>query len=88
MPVGGRWFAGSSNMKPANYTTPEIAFISATRVALGSGMALLVAERLNKDQRKGAGWVLLGIGIVSSVPILVSFLRKRTLTDKLMALAS
>jgi hypothetical protein len=45
-------------MKERGLTIPEIALIGGTRVALGVGIGLLISDRLNKDQRKGAGWAL------------------------------
>jgi hypothetical protein len=33
-------------------TIPEIMLIAGTRVALGAGIGLLIADRLNEDQRK------------------------------------
>ena len=37
-----------------------------TRVALGAGIGLLISDRLNKDQRKGAGGALFAIGVLSN----------------------
>jgi hypothetical protein len=53
-----------------------------------TGIAFLLSEKVNKDQRKGAGWVLLGIGVISSIPILVDFVTKPTGAEKLLAMAS
>jgi hypothetical protein len=55
---------------------PEVGFIASTRVALGLGLGLLISNRLNKDQRKAAGWAALGVGILTSVPIAIHFLTK------------
>ena len=49
-------------MKKTTLTLPEVAMIAGTRGALGAGAALLLADRLNKAQRKTAGWTLLLIG--------------------------
>ena len=65
---------------------PEIGLIASTRVALGAGLGLLVSERLNKDQRKGAGWVLIGIGVLSSIPIIVDIISKRPAADRPVSL--
>jgi len=43
-------------MRERGLTIPEIAVIGGTRAALGAGIGLLISDRLNKDQRKGAGW--------------------------------
>jgi len=56
---------------------PEIGFIAGTRAAFGGGLGLLLADKLNRGQRKRVGWVLLTIGAATSVPIIVNVLRKR-----------
>jgi hypothetical protein len=57
-------------------TIPEIMLIAGTRVALGVGLGLLISDRLTKDQRKGAGWALLAIGVFSTIPIVTGVLAK------------
>ena len=74
-------------MKERSLTIPEIGLIAGTRVALGAGIGLLISEKLNKDQRRGAGWALLGIGILSTIPIAVGVIGKRPAEGPL-ALAS
>jgi hypothetical protein len=44
--------------------------IAGTRVALGVGLGLLIAGRLNQEVRKGAGWTLLAMGALTTIPIL------------------
>jgi hypothetical protein len=56
---------------------PEIGFIAGTRAALGAGLGLLLAGKLNRSQRKRAGWALLGIGVATTVPIVLNVLRRR-----------
>jgi hypothetical protein len=58
------------------FTIPEIILIAGTRVALGVGVGLLLSDRLNEDQRKAAGWALLAVGVLSTIPILRSVLAK------------
>jgi hypothetical protein len=57
-------------------TIPEVMLIAGTRVALGVGLGLLISEWLNKDQRQAAGWALLGVGVVSTIPIVRGLLAK------------
>jgi len=57
-------------------TIPEIMLIAGTRVALGIGLGLLISDRLNRDQRKAAGWALLGVGILTTIPIVRGVLAK------------
>ena len=56
-------------MKPRTVTFPELALIAGTRVALGAGIGLLVADRLNDDQRRAVGWTLLGVGVITTIPL-------------------
>lgn len=56
-------------MKEYRMVLPELGLVVGTRAALGSGAALLLAERLNKEQRKAVGWTLLLVGIVTTIPL-------------------
>ena len=67
---------------------PELAFLAGTRVALGSGLAFLLSEKINKDQRKGAGWVLFGVGVLSSIALAIDLIKKPAAADKPFAVAS
>ena len=53
---------------------PEIAMIAGTRAAAGAGIALLLGDRLSAEQRRAVGWTLLGIGAVTTVPIVIQLL--------------
>jgi hypothetical protein len=64
-------------MKKAELTLPEIALIAGTRGMLGAGAGLLLADRLNDDQRKAIGWTLLVIGAISTIPLAIEVLNKR-----------
>lgn len=57
-------------------TIPEIMLIAGTRVALGVGLGLLISDRLNKDQRRAAGWGLFAVGALSTIPIVTGLLAK------------
>jgi hypothetical protein len=56
-------------MKPKLVSIPELGMIAGTRVALGAGIGLLLAERLNNDQRRAVGWTLLAVGALSTIPL-------------------
>jgi hypothetical protein len=64
-------------MKKAELTLPEIALIAGTRGMLGAGAGLLLADRLNDDQRKAIGWTLFIIGAISTIPLAIEVLSKR-----------
>ena len=63
-------------MKERLLTIPEIMLVAGTRVALGIGIGLLVAPKLSRDARKGAGCALLAVGVISTVPIVANILGK------------
>lgn len=63
-------------MKARELTIPEIILIGGTRVALGAGLALLLSDRLNRDQRRGAGLALFLVGAISTVPLAAHVLGK------------
>jgi multisubunit Na+/H+ antiporter MnhB subunit len=58
------------------FTIPEIGLIAGTRVALGVGIGLLLSDKLRGEERRCAGWVLVGIGAVTTFPIIVNMLGK------------
>jgi hypothetical protein len=57
-------------------TIPELVLIAGTRVALGAGLGLLIRSRLGGDARNAAGWALLGVGALSTIPIVIGILAK------------
>jgi hypothetical protein len=63
-------------LKERGLTIPELMLIASTRVALGAGLGLLLSDRIPKDQRKGAGWALLAVGVMTTFPIAGSVLGK------------
>ena len=64
-------------MKKAELTLPEIGLIAGTRVMAGAGIALLLADKLDKDERKMLGWTLFLIGAVSTIPLAIDVFSKR-----------
>jgi hypothetical protein len=63
-------------MKTVELPIQELAVIGITRAAAGAGIALLATEKMNEEQRKTAGWILLGIGVLTTIPLAISILRK------------
>jgi len=57
------------NMKETTLKIPELALIASTRAMLGAGIALLLADRLDKEQRKAVGWTLFLVGALTTVPL-------------------
>lgn len=56
-------------MKQVSLTIPEIGLIAGTRAAGAAGLALLLSDRMNPEQRRAIGWALLAVGIVTTVPL-------------------
>ena len=48
---------------------PEIGLIAGTRVALGVGVGLLIAGKLDDGQRKSTGLALAIVGGLTTIPI-------------------
>ena len=48
---------------------PLAVLFAVTRAALGVGVGLLVGPRLSQARRKGVGWTLFGIGVLSTIPL-------------------
>jgi hypothetical protein len=69
-------------MSERGFTIPEIILIAGTRVALGAGLGLLIAGKLSSDTRKGAGWALLAVGALSTIPLAVAVVSKPRLAEK------
>lgn len=68
-------------MREKVLTVPEIALIAGTRVALGIGLGLLMSDRLSREARKGAGWALVAVGALSTIPIVAGILSKAQLAE-------
>jgi hypothetical protein len=62
-------------------TIPEILLIGGTRAALGAGLGLLIADKLSPDARRGAGWALLAVGALSTIPLVLDVLGKPQLAE-------
>jgi hypothetical protein len=56
-------------MRETRITLPELALVAGTRVALGAGLGLLLADRLAPDTRRAVGWTLFLVGALSTIPI-------------------
>ena len=69
-------------MKERMLTIPEIMLIAGTRVALGAGIGLLLADKLNEERRRGAGYALLVFGALSTIPLVMNVLGKRSISER------
>jgi hypothetical protein len=64
-------------MKGIRLIIPELGLIAGTRVALGGGIALLLADKLSKEQRKAVGWTLFLVGAITTVPLVILVFARR-----------
>jgi len=58
-------------MKTYAVTLPLIGLISGTRAIAAGGLALLLADKLDANQRKAVGWALFGVGLLTTIPLAV-----------------
>ena len=75
-------------MMERKLTIVEIILIAGTRVALGAGIGLLLAGRLNHDQRKAAGLALALIGGLTTIPLAIGVVGKKSVADRDMRLVA
>ena len=59
-------------MKTKKVTVPELALIAGTRGMLGAGIGLLLSGKLTRDQRRAAGWTLVTVGAVTTIPLVLA----------------
>jgi hypothetical protein len=69
-------------MLAKSFTIPEIILLAGTRAALGAGLGLLIAGKLSSDTRRGAGWALLAVGVLTTIPLVMDVVCKPHLAEK------
>ena len=55
-------------MRQLVLTVPEVAFIAATRGALGFGAGLLLSRKFSDSRRQKVGMGLLAFGLATTIP--------------------
>ena len=60
-----------------NITLPELALIAGTRMALGAGLGLLLADRFKPEERRAVGRTLLAVGLLTTIPLAADVLFRR-----------
>jgi hypothetical protein len=63
-------------MREVPLTFPEIGMINGTRFVIGTGVGLLLADKMDRHTRKAVSISLLITGILFSIPVGMSFLGK------------
>ena len=71
-------------MMERKITIPELILLAATRVALGFGVGLLVSRVMNSDERKAAGIALTVMGGITTIPLVLNFVRQNRGTEREM----
>jgi hypothetical protein len=56
---------------------PELALVAGTRGLLGAGVGLLLADKLSDERRKGVGWALVAVGVLTTIPLALMVLGRR-----------
>ncbi len=57
---------------------PELALVAGTRGLLGAGIGLLLADTMSEERRKGVGWTLVAVGVLTTLPLgMLVFGRRR-----------
>lgn len=64
-------------MREISIPIPEIGLIAGTRLALGVGIGLLAADCLSREQRSAAGWALVTIGVLTTLPLAIDVFGRR-----------
>jgi hypothetical protein len=65
-------------MYETKITLPELGLVAGTRAVAGLGLGLLLAGRMNDSTRRAVGWSLLVAGALSTIPLAMDVLGKRT----------
>jgi hypothetical protein len=68
-------------MRERNVSIPQLLLFAGTRVALGIGVGMLLSGKFNRDVRKGAGWALVGVGALTTIPLMMSVAYKPQLAE-------
>jgi hypothetical protein len=63
-------------MRETNLTLPELGLIAGTRAMLGAGIALLLSDWLQANERHALGWALVAVGIATTIPLAAEVLGK------------
>jgi hypothetical protein len=69
-------------------TIPELILIAGTRVVLGVGIGLLLSRQLSDDQRKVAGLALAIVGGLTTIPLAIGVIGKKSMPDSELASAA
>ena len=69
-------------MRTITFTPPLLGLLVGTRAMLAAGVSLLLADRLDRGQRRAAGWTLVAVGAVTTVPLVLELIATGGLSRK------
>jgi hypothetical protein len=67
-------------MMERNISLPDLILWTGTRVALGVGVGMLVSRGLSQDARKAAGLALTVVGGLTTIPLALAIMGKKSLS--------
>jgi hypothetical protein len=70
-----------------NITLPEMILWTGTRIALGTGIGMLVSRGLSKDAMKAAGLALTIVGGFATIPLAISMMGKKGTRSEIRSVA-
>ena len=70
-----------------NITLPDFILWTGTRVALGAGIGMLISRRLSKDAMKAAGLALVLVGGLTTIPLGIAILAKKSSNREIRSVA-
>ena len=65
-----------------NVSVPELGLIAGTRMALGAGIGLLLADQFKPEQRRAVGWTLFAVGVLTTIPLAADVLLRHQLPSQ------
>lgn len=68
-------------------SVPELIMWTATRVALGIGIGMLVSRRMSRQTRKSTGIALTSVGGLITIPLAISMFGKKNVSRELRSIA-
>lgn len=64
-------------MTERNITLPDMILWTGTRVALGTGIGMLISRGLSRDAMKAAGLALTVVGGLTTIPLAMAIMGKK-----------
>ena len=69
-------------MIKTEFTLPELGSLLGPRGMPGAGLGLLLAHQPSDDRRKGIGWTLPSVGVLSPIPLAMMVFGNKNRRDR------